>query len=268
MTLALPAIDAHAHVVPSVPARDLRDLRALVFAVTRDASEWDPALDRCDDLAIWAVGVHPGVPAAIAGFDAGRFAQALQRALLVGEVGLDARSTVTLVEQRHVLDAILDIVATTPRPVSIHSAGASGDVLDALRDRPLAAPILHWWRGSQSETQEALELGCFFSLNGAEAHRPRVLDHLPPDRVLTETDFPHSRRSDPAARQPAAVATIETALMERWGADRSALRRRLWRNLGEVFDRCELLDRLPTGVQDVLVNARGTAHYGPNPRGY
>jgi TatD DNase family protein len=217
----------------------------VLFAVTRESREWDAALDRRDGLAIWGVGVHPKVPAAIAGFDAARFAQAADRALLVGEVGLDGRSKVPLAEQRRVFDAILDLVAATPRPVSIHSVGASRDVLDALRSRLPAAPILHWSRGSQSETQEALELGCFVSLNGAEAHRPRVLDHLPPERVLTETDFPHSRRTDPAARRPAAVATIESALMERWGVDRPSLRLWLWRNLGEVFDRCELLAIFP-----------------------
>jgi TatD DNase family protein len=253
MTVALPAIDAHAHVLPSVPVRDLQELRALVFAVTREGNEWDPALRRRDELAIWGIGVHPGVPAAITGFDAERFAHAVDRALLVGEVGLDGRSKIPLAEQRPVFDAVLNVVAARPRPVSIHSVAASREVLDALRRRPVAAPILHWWRGSQSETQEALELGCFFSLNGAEARRPKLLDHLPPERVLTETDFPHSLRSDPAARQPAAVATIESALMQRWGADRLILRRQLWRNLGELFDRCELFDHLPAGVQAVLL---------------
>jgi len=53
--------------------------------------------------------------------------------------------------------------------------------------------------------------------------------------------------------------------MERWGADRPTLRWRLWRNLGEVFDRCELFDRLPTGVQDVLFTTAGTAGFGRNP---
>jgi TatD DNase family protein len=68
VTLPLPAIDAHAHVLPDVSADDLRQLGAFVFAVTREGKEWEPALRRHDDLAIWGVGVHPGVPAAIAGF--------------------------------------------------------------------------------------------------------------------------------------------------------------------------------------------------------
>ena len=129
-------------------------------------------------------------------------------------------------------------------------------MLAALRRRPVAGAILHWWRGSQAETQEALELGCFFSLNGAEARQPKVLAELPPERVLTETDFPHTRRTDSAADRPAAVTTIETALMERWGVDRVMLRRQLWQNLGALFERCELIERLPVGVQETLATAR------------
>lgn len=259
MTLPLPAIDAHAHVLPAVSADDLRQLGAFIFAVTREGKEWEPALRRHDELAIWGVGVHPGVPTAIAGFDAERFAAHADRALLIGEVGLDGRAKVGLADQRPVFDAVLDIVAEAQRPISIHSVAASGDVLKALRRRPVAAPILHWWRGNQTETEEALELGCFFSLNEAEAIGPKVIDRLPPERVLTETDFPHSRRSDPAARQPAAVGTIEDALMKRWGVDRLTLRRQLWRNLGILFDACALVDRLPAGVQDTLLTAGAVA---------
>ena len=57
-------------------------------------------------------------------------------------------------------------------------------------------------------------MGCFFSVNGAEARRPKVLALLPQNRVLAETDFPYSRRSDPVADRPAAVATIEVCLMQ------------------------------------------------------
>lgn len=255
MTDPLPAIDAHAHVQPGVPRRDLRELQAFVFAVTREGREWEPALRRHDELAIWGVGVHPGLPSAIAGFDAEDFAHAVDRGLLVGEVGLDGRSRVPLTKQSIVFDSILEIVAARPRPMSIHSAGASREVLDGLRRRPVAGAILHWWRGSEKETEEALELGCFFSLNGAEARRRKVIDLLPCERVLTETDFPHSQRSDPAAKRPAAVATIENALMERWGTDRLELRRQLWRNVGDLFERCSLLDRVPAAAQEALLTA-------------
>lgn len=87
----------------------------------------------------------------------------------------------------------------------------------------------------------------------AEAKRPKVLELLPPERVLTETDYPHSRRSDPRANRPAAVDTIETALEHSWGLDRSGVRRRVWRNLGELFDRTGCTERLPAQLRRTLL---------------
>lgn len=253
--MTLPAIDAHAHIKTDIPARDIAGLRALVVAVTREQAEWRAALRRRDELSLWGIGVHPGLPSEIASFDADSFATAVEAALVVGEIGLDGRSKAPTASQRAVFDQVLEVVARLPRPATIHSVGASQAVLDALRRRPIAAPILHWWRGNAKETEEAIELGCFFSLNGAEVRRPKVLGLLPPDRVLTETDFPYSRRSDSAASQPAAVATIEAALMREWQLDELALRRRMWRTLTELYERCELSERLPPTIQDTMLAA-------------
>jgi TatD DNase family protein len=253
--LSLLPIDAHAHIKTTVPARDLAELASFIVAVTREQTEWQDALHRHDELAVWGIGVHPGLPDEVMSFDAVRFDAALHDAMFVGEVGLDGKSKAPAAAQRAVFDQVLDAVAQKPRPTTIHSVSASRQVLDALQAHPIAAPILHWWRGSEKETEEAIEMGCFFSLNGAEARRPKVLELLPPERVLTETDFPHSRRSDPAAVRPAAVATIEAALMKEWRLDELELRRRLWRNLAELFERCELSERLPTGIQDAILAA-------------
>ena len=251
--MSLPPIDAHAHIKTTVPARDLADLESFVVAVTREQNEWQPALQRHDEFAVWGIGVHPGLPEEIEGFDAVAFAAALNSALFVGEVGLDGKSKTPLATQRAVFDQVLNAVATHPRPTTIHSVGATRQVLDALQAQPIAAPVLHWWRGSEADTKEAVEMGCFFSLNGAEARRPKVLKLLPPERVLTETDFPYSRRSDPAAGRPAAVTTIEAALMQSWSMDELEIRRRLWRNLAELYERCALSDRLPAAVQEMIL---------------
>jgi TatD DNase family protein len=253
VSLRLPAIDAHAHIKTSVPSQDLVGLDALIFAMTRSRSEWQDALGRRDELTLWGIGVHPGVPAAINDFESDAFRSALQETVLVGEVGLDGASRVPMARQQAVLDDVLAAVQELQRPVSIHSVRASRLVLDAIRRRPVAVPVLHWWRGNKSETEEAIEMGCFFSLNGAEANRPRVLELLPPDRVLTETDFPYSRRSDKQAIHPAATATIEGALADIWGLEPNDLRRRLWQTVGLLVSRCDIEDRLPPRVQDVLL---------------
>lgn len=250
--MQLPPIDAHAHIEPSILPADLAALDALVFAVTMHPREWKQALARDDALTVWGLGVHPASAESLRAFDADQFGEHLEQALLVGEVGLDARAG-RLSHQKAVLGAVLDAVGKVPRPITLHSVGTSRGVLDALTRRPVAAPILHWWRGSRVETEQAIEMGCYFSLNGAEAVRPKVLELLPPDRVLTETDFPHTFRADRRAARPAAVETIERALENAWSVDRFQLRRQLWRTVGGIFDRCDLVDRAPGRIQDVLL---------------
>ncbi|MDP8929753.1 MAG: TatD family hydrolase [Actinomycetota bacterium] len=253
--MTLPPIDAHAHIKTSVPERDLSDREAFVVAVTRERSEWQRALRRRDGMAVWGIGVHPGLGTEIESFDPEGFALAVRAAVFVGEIGLDGRSKAPAVAQRAVFDQALAVLVRTPRPATIHSVAASRQTLDALQQRPIRAPVLHWWRGSKSETEEAIQLGCFFSVNGAEVKRPKVLRLLPKDRVLTETDFPYSRHSDPGASQPAAVSTTEQALMREWGLSELDLRRRLWRNLADLFDRCDLVERLPEAVQNTMLTA-------------
>lgn len=252
----LPPIDAHAHVHLDVDEHQLRALHAVVIAVTSGIDEWDAALERQDELTLWAVGCHPSDSAAVATFDGDRFRIALESAAAIGEVGLDGRSPTAWEDQVRVFEAILAATLERPRPLSIHSRMASTAVLDCLETRPQPAAILHWWRGNSAETERALELGCFFSLNGAEANDPNALDVLPPERVLTETDYPHSNRADPVASRPAAVATIETALKAVWGVTQEELRDRLWQNLETVFERADSASLLPARSRAIEAHLR------------
>lgn len=255
MRLALPPLDCHAHVDTTIPPAMLRELRAIVVAVTREPAEWNAALGRRDPSTLWAVGAHPAVAAALRDFDATRFREAISQATFVGEVGLDARAKVDRERQRHVFDAVLDALANEPRPVTIHSTAATGAVLSALRSRAVSAPILHWWRGTAAETAAAVELGCFFSINAHEISSPRVLDHVPRQRVLTETDFPHARRYDRGSTTPGGMDAIEAHLEARWDTDRLGVRRQLWRNFGTTLVETDVLGRMPRAVLGALASA-------------
>lgn len=255
MSPALAPLDLHAHVETAIAPDELRALRAVIVAVTREPREWDAALARNDATTLWGIGVHPGVPAAIEAFNVGHFRDVLERAAFVGEVGLDGRARTDLTRQREVFDRVLAALLEQPRPVTIHSASASGEILDALRARPVAAPILHWWRGTTAQTRTAVDLGCFFSINAHEVITPRVLDLVPWERVLTETDYPHTRRYDSNAVRPGAVGVVEEHLERRWGADRLEVRRRLWRNLGAVLSCTGVIDRMPRAILAGLANA-------------
>jgi TatD DNase family protein len=253
--LALPPLDCHAHVETTIAGDMLRELRAVVIAVTREPREWTAALGRRDPATLWGIGAHPGVSDALRDFDIGRFRAALPQALIVGEVGLDARAKTDRTRQAEVFDAVLQAVTEHPRPVTIHSTAATGEVLVALRKRPIAGAVLHWWRGSRAQTQEAVELGCFFSINGHEVRNPRILELVPVERLLIETDFPHSRRYDPAATRPGAVETVEAHLETRWSADRLEVRQQIWRNFGSLLSATRVIDRMPRAILGALVAA-------------
>jgi len=251
----LPQIDAHAHVETDVAARDLAALDCAVFAVTREIREWSAAQNRHDQMTVWGIGCHPGYPDELASFAADRFAAAVEGTALVGEVGLDARTKAPMPDQWRVFTTILEAVASRPRLISIHSVGASAKVLHALEAFPQPGAILHWWRGSRSETERAIELGCYFSLNGAEVRCPKVLDLLPPDRILTETDYPFTERQDRRANRPGAVTTIEAALAKSWGSDISEVRSQLWANLAALCSGAGCLELLPAGISQTMLAA-------------
>lgn len=249
----LQPIDAHAHVLTGIAERDLRALRALVFAVTRKPDEWRAAASRRDRACVWGLGAHPGLSTALTSFDASTLEQLLTRTPLIGEVGLDHRSKAPRDLQLDVFRQVLDLATETPRLVSIHSVGRSREVLTELRRRPIAGAILHWWRGDARQTAEAVELGCYFSLNGAEARDPKVLSLVPANRVLTETDFPHSRRSDRAADKPGAVQTIEIALAATWACTLDEVRRRLWQNLAALRAATRTASLMPRDTRATLL---------------
>jgi TatD DNase family protein len=253
--LPLPPLDAHAHVAPGVPAADLASLQAAVFAMTLSLSEWEQTAERTDELTAWGLGCHPAVSDQVEGFSPGAFSEALDSAALVGEVGLDARRGAAIATQKDVFSQILEMLADRPRLVSIHSVGAAGKVLDTLERHPQSGAILHWWRGSISETDRAVEMGCFFSLNAAEVQRPKVMDRILPERVLTETDFPHARRHEPKGARPGVVQTIEDALGQIWALDAWGVRRRIWANLAALLERTESGHRMPLGIRKALVVA-------------
>jgi TatD DNase family protein len=252
--LTLPPIDAHAHVLTTIEGRELRALRSVVFAVTREPMEWAAAAARKDELCIWGLGCHPQLAAAVAAFDGDVLAERIESTPLIGEVGLDGSSKVPMADQRRVFRAALEVARDRSRLVSIHSVRASDAVLTELEMvGGVSGAILHWWRGDPRQTRRAVEMGCYFSLNGAEAANPKVLSLVPVDRVLTETDFPHTRRSDKGADKPGAVATTESALAEAWSMSDEDVRRQLWTNLAGVCAVTRTSSLMPRRLQGRLL---------------
>lgn len=247
-----PPLDAHAHIETSIYAGDLLELRAVVLAATRTLDEFKSTLPRKDPVTIWGVGAHPGVRDAIDGFSIDEFKRLAQKTPVVSEVGLDGNSAVPLSQQADVLAAILEALREQPRIVSVHSAGATSEVIDILETIPTSGVVLHWWRGTPEETARAIGLGCRFSINQRERKQPAVVNRVPVDRILTETDHPFTGG---VKAVPGDVAAIEQFIGRETRLPLPEVRRRVWLNLASLANETGTISLFPTPVRNMLAVA-------------
>ena len=244
----LPPLDLHAHLDPSISTRDLDDLQAVVFAVTRSISEAQIALSRRDSDTIWGVGCHPGLANARHSFDADEFSRLLDRTALAGELGLDG-SRPSLDEQRVMLVEALEALSKKPRIVSLHSYRATGELLDVLDAHPIKGAVLHWWLGDGEQTARAVDLGCYFSVNSSGIGKRSLLESVPPERLLTETDHPFGDRRSNGPRRPGATEDVENEIARVHGLKALEVRRLVWTNLLHLVSAVDCYVLLPAGIR-------------------
>ena len=219
--------------------------------MTRTLDEADIATRRNDGMAIWGVGCHPGLKRAQDAFDTQVFQNLLTRTAFAGELGLDGRSRVPMDQQAETLCAAFDILHRTPRLTSLHSYAATGQLLELLEAGSPPGVILHWWLGDAQQTQRAVELGCFFSVNASSVRRKDVLAEIPRDRLLTETDHPLGDRGS-RGRRPGRVDDVERALGGQHRMSPSEVRRLMWSNLHLLVSTTGCSRLLPTEMRAAL----------------
>ena len=250
----LPALDAHAHIDGQVSAADMESLGAAVLAATRSLDEAESVSSRNDRLATWGVGVHPGLAKAVKGFDEDRFVECLRRTVLVSEVGLDGGSRVPMELQKSTLSRILTLATQEGSIISLHSSGATREIIEIIDQTGARGVVLHWWLGTDEETRRAAELGCYFSINGTPKSLAVGL-RLPQERILTETDHPFGDRSEGQNARPGRLAYVERSLAQSQRLPTAEFRRLIWRNFGALADELGAGPRLAPGFRDAIAVA-------------
>ena len=248
---SLAPIDAHAHIDINIERSEVSSLGAFVMAVTRTLDEADKATLRKDNLAVWGVGCHPGLSRAQREFNVERFRELLGRTAFAGELGLDGKSRVPMDRQVETLGRALDVLRSSPRLTSLHSYAATGQMIELLELGPPPGVILHWWLGDTRQTERAIELGCYFSVNASSVRRKELLALIPRDRILTETDHPFGDRSS-KMRRPGYVADVERKIGIEYGMDQREVRELMWSNLRQLISVTGCSAMLPRLVQKAL----------------
>lgn len=232
-------IDSHVHLsrYPSPPLTAAQAMAAGLHcvSVTETPADFESAhatLGTLPQVTV-ALGVHPLHAAELTDVDLDRFDELAGDVRWLGEVGLDGseEGRETLEAQRRAFSRVLGHPAIGERVLTVHSRGAEGEVVERLAQAG-ARGVLHWFRGTPDEAAGAVRAGLLFSINPAMIATPAglaLIDAVPPEHVLTETDGPYTSVGDrPSA--PADVEVVLEALRERWGIGAAAARARVWEN--------------------------------------
>lgn len=122
-----------------------------------------------------------------------------EEAKYIGEIGLDAgpKFYSSFTKQQENFSHILARCAEAGGKVlSVHSVRTAKIVIDNVHNSGVHRNnkiILHWFTGTANEARKAVDLGCYFSVNIGMLNAPRsqsILEAIPLDRLLTETDGP------------------------------------------------------------------------------
>lgn len=141
-----------------------------------------------------ALGLHP-LRAREHENEYSKFRQYVDETSYIGEVGLDfSREGFSTKEiQIKSFEFVLDCVRTKNKILSIHSRRAEKETLEMLIEKGIENGIFHWYSGSLKVLRNIVNSGFFFSINSAmirSDNGKKIIDELPKELVLTETDYP------------------------------------------------------------------------------
>lgn len=231
--------DTHCHIdAYDNPVEVLDNARAVgvhVVAVTEDPGSYRllrTRLGRREGVNV-ALGLHPLRAGTASPHDLARFFRLLPQADWIGEIGLDFSpiGVASRKQQLRIFEAILADPQLRTRPVTVHSRGAEADTISRLAQARVPA-ILHWYTGPLGPVDDALTAGLLFSINPAMIRSRKaasLLERLPPDRILLETDGPYCRAGGRASAPSDLVRVVEH-LAQTWGCNRTEAREIVLRN--------------------------------------
>jgi len=176
----------------------------------------------------------------------------------VGEIGLDRwKPDLPYQNQEAVFLAQLRLAADRNRPASIHCLQAWGRLFDLVRDypRPACGWVLHSFGGPVEMIPGLARLGAYFSFPGyylqeRKLRQREAFKHVPPDRLLIETDapdqllppelnrFPLAAPDGKPLNHPANLVVVYGELAKFLGREPRALAAQVEENFLRVFAGC------------------------------
>ena len=163
------------------------------------SSEMAAELTKKYDFVYAAVGTHPHDSKDMTEADIPRLKEllAMDKVVALGEIGLDYYyDNSDRAVQREWFARQLDIAKEVNMPVVIHTRDAMADTIDILKAYGTGDGIIHCYSGSKESAKILMDMGYYISFAGPVTFKNavtalEVIDYVPMDRLLIETDSPY-----------------------------------------------------------------------------
>jgi TatD DNase family protein len=194
----------------------LRDMRADGVEYPGQREDWDP-----NDAIDW---VEKHVDSAFA----------------VGEIGLDGYWVPEKYwpAQEAVFRRLVQIAMDADKPIIIHTRKREARTLEILQEMGAKRVDWHCFGGRVTLARRIAECGHYLSIPAnvrrSEAFT-RMLETLPRDRILLETDCPYLGPDKEALNEPANVRVTAQFAAELWGSSESEVAKQLSANFETLF---------------------------------
>ena len=90
-------------------------------------------------------------------------------------------------------DKIMALCAYQNKIISVHIRGAEEEAVQIISKYNPKRCILHWYTGSVIMQEQFIKLGCYFSINANMLQRMEIIDRIPKNKLLIESDGPYSK---------------------------------------------------------------------------
>lgn len=237
-------LDTHCHIDlypnPLAIAKEVERHAILTIAVTNLPSHFEMGLLHLRGFRQIrpALGLHP-LMAEHHKRERSKFKYILSKTSYIGEVGLDfskaGRDTKNI--QIESLSFIFKQIQDRPRFVSLHSRGAESKVLELLEEFNIQGAVFHWYSGSLTVLDQAVQSGHYFSINPAMIRSKKgrnIIDRIPLDRILTESDGPHIQLGNQSVR-PINIKGVLEVLGDIWEMPFQETKEQVWSNFMKLL---------------------------------
>lgn len=248
-------VDSHVHLVSDELFEDFEVLceamqehdvdKALI--ICGNLKEIHRALDKVENNPMFdlAIGVHPSSAKEISAKERQEMYTYLShpKVVAMGEIGLDYYWDQSFNDlQKEVLIEQIHLANEHGLPISVHMRDSGEDVAEILQKYPVDCKgVIHSF-SEEKLTQTFLQMGYYIGINGIVTFKNgenvrRILDAVPLDRILSETDAPyltpHPHRGQ--RNQPAYVSFVGQKIAELKGVSESDMQKILKENYHRVF---------------------------------